>query len=123
MIGNAIFVAGLMEELPLCDQVADVVIGNSVINLSTEKERTLSELFRALVPGGRLHVIDLVADDSLSPAARMARVIDTNATAGLFSVGEYDDALRSAGFTDARIARRHEVADSVMAALVTATRP
>lgn len=123
LIGNAIFITGLMEELPIPDRLVDVILGNSVINLSTEKERTLSELFRVLVSGGRLHVIDLVADDSLSVADRMDRVADTNSTAGLFSVSEYDHALRRVGFFDVGIAPRHEVADRVVAALVTATRP
>ncbi len=50
---NAFFVTGLMEELPIANQLTDVVIGNSAINLSTAKERTLSELFRVLAPGGR----------------------------------------------------------------------
>ncbi len=98
------------------------MIGNSAINLSTAKERTLSELFRVLAPGGRLHIVDLVADDSLSPADRMARVVDTNATAGLFSVSEYDNALRNANFSEVSIAPHHEVADRVMAAQVTAIR-
>ncbi len=119
---NAFFVTGLMEELPIANQLTDVVIGNSAINLSTAKERTLSELFRVLAPGGRLHIVDLVADDSLSPADRMARVVDTNATAGLFSVSEYDNALRNANFSEVSIAPHHEVADRVMAAQVTAIR-
>jgi arsenite methyltransferase len=121
--GNAHFITGLMEQLPVRDQLANVVISNSVINLSTEKERSLSELFRVLVPGGRLHVIDLVADDSLSPADRMERVTETNATAGLYSVSEYCSALTGAGFQHVGVAPRHEVADRVIAALVTATRP
>lgn len=122
LIPNAAFVVGLMENLPLKDQAANLVISNSAINLSTEKERTLAELFRVLAPGGRLHVIDVVADDSLSESDRTARMASTNATAGLLSFSEYRDALEAVGFRNLTLAPQHEVADRVTATLVAAER-
>jgi SAM-dependent methyltransferase len=66
---------GLMEELPLSDETADVVISNGVLNLSTRKSRVLAETLRVLRPGGRAVIGDLVLTEALpeevlkSPAA------------------------------------------------------
>ncbi|MHB1096250.1 MAG: methyltransferase domain-containing protein [Gemmatimonadaceae bacterium] len=57
---------GSMEDIPLADASADVVISNGVINLSFRKRRVIEELFRVLKPGGRLSVTDIVSAKQLS---------------------------------------------------------
>ncbi len=57
---------GRMEEIPLRDATADVVISNGVINLSFQKRRVIQELFRVLKPGGRLSFTDIVSAKQLS---------------------------------------------------------
>lgn len=57
---------GSMEDIPLPDASADVVISNGVINLSFRKRRVVEELFRVLKPGGRLSVTDIVSAKQLS---------------------------------------------------------
>ncbi|MBI2404120.1 MAG: methyltransferase domain-containing protein [Gemmatimonadetes bacterium] len=59
------FRQGRMEELPVEDQSAGVVISNGVINLSFQKRRVLQELFRVLRPGGRISVTDIVSAKQL----------------------------------------------------------
>lgn len=53
---NVEFLQGFIEDIPLPDASVDVVISNCVINLSTDKSRVLSEIFRVLRPGGRMGV-------------------------------------------------------------------
>ena len=102
--GNSIasFVVGQMEDLPLRAATIDLVISNAAIHLSVDKPRAFAELFRVLTPSGRLHVIDIVAADSLSVFERGERVCSTNTTAGILSLAEYGTALEVAGFAGRR---------------------
>lgn len=57
---------GKMEQIPLPDASADVVISNGVINLSFRKRQVIEELFRVIKPGGRLSITDIVSAKQLS---------------------------------------------------------
>jgi arsenite methyltransferase len=61
------FVRGEMESIPLPDASVDVVVSNGVLNLSARKSRALAEIFRVLVPGGRLCMADLTIEGELPP--------------------------------------------------------
>jgi len=56
---NVEFREGLLEEIPVEDGWAEVVISNGVINLCADKKRVFSELWRILRPGGRLQFGDI----------------------------------------------------------------
>ena len=56
---NVQFREGLLEEIPLEDAWADVVISNGVINLCADKKRVFAELRRLLRPGGWLQFGDI----------------------------------------------------------------
>jgi arsenite methyltransferase len=51
-VKNVEFLKGHIEEIPLPEDLVDVVISNCVINLSTDEPRVISEAFRVLKPGG-----------------------------------------------------------------------
>jgi arsenite methyltransferase len=77
-IGNAEWVRGELESIPLPDASVDVVISNGVVNLSPRKGRALAEAFRVLRPGGRVSLADIVVDDDLPPEV----LVDPDAWAG-----------------------------------------
>ena len=56
---NIAFREGLLEEMPVQDGWADVVISNGVINLCADKKRVFAELWRVLRPGGILQFADI----------------------------------------------------------------
>src|SRR5437899_5025499 len=53
---NVEFRLGFIEEPPVADETADVIISNCVVNLSPDKPRVLREAFRVLKHGGRLRI-------------------------------------------------------------------
>ena len=67
---NVEFREAYMEELPVPDGWADVVISNGVLNLSPEKRKTLGEMFRVLRPGGRLQIADILVSRAVPDAAK-----------------------------------------------------
>ena len=67
------FREGLLEELPVEDGWADVVISNGVINLCADKKRVFEEIWRVLRPGGRLQFAD-IANGKTVPAAAVRNI-------------------------------------------------
>ncbi len=63
------FRAGLLEQMPVEDGWADVVISNGVINLCADKRQVFSEIMRVLKPGGRLQFADIANGQPVPEAA------------------------------------------------------
>lgn len=64
------FREGYMEDLPVPDGWADVVISNGVLNLTPDKQKALREMFRVLRPGGRLQAGDILVNRPVPDDAR-----------------------------------------------------
>jgi len=120
---NVEFRRGQIEDLPLAAGSVDVVISNCVINLSTDKPAVLAEMFRVLVPGGRIGISDVVAEDRLSPAERAAAGSYVGCVAGALSRTEYLDGLAAAGFAAASVTFTAEAAPGMHAAIIRAVKP
>ena len=69
-LSNMSFKKGYAESLPLDDESFDVVISNGVINLSPVKDTVFKEIYRVLVPGGRLMFSDIVTGVELPDSVR-----------------------------------------------------
>jgi len=119
---NAVFLKGVIEEIPLPADSVDVVISNCVINLSTDKAQVLTEIARVLKPGGRIGVSDVVAEDHLSGDERAQRGSYVGCIAGALSKGEYEAGLDAAGFEDVEVTFTHKVTDGMHGAIVKATK-
>jgi SAM-dependent methyltransferase len=121
-VRNAIFLKGVIEEIPLPADSVDVVISNCVVNLSTDKAAVLTEIARVLKPGGRIGISDVVAEDRLAAEERAERGSYVGCIAGALSKGEYEAGLEAAGFERITVAFTHEVADGMHGAIVKAVK-
>ncbi|MBM4333409.1 MAG: arsenite methyltransferase [Deltaproteobacteria bacterium] len=100
---NVEFRLGEIENLPVADSQADIVISNCVINLSPAKERVFREAFRALKPGGRLMVSDIVLRQELPQEIRNSVAAYTACVAGAETKENYLGAIQKAGFQKIQI--------------------
>jgi arsenite methyltransferase len=120
---NVEFLKGTIESIPLPASTVDVVISNCVINLSVDKPAVFAETFRVLVPGGRIGVSDVVAEDTLTPDQRAERGSYVGCIAGALSMADYRHGLETAGFTGVEITPTRQVADGMHSAIIRATKP
>ncbi|MEZ4718643.1 MAG: arsenite methyltransferase [Caldilineaceae bacterium] len=109
---NVEFRKGQIEDLPLPDATADVIISNCVINLSPDKGQTLHEALRVLKPGGRLAVSDIVIDGDLddlpvSEGEVRAALRWAGCIAGALTIAQFRELLAEAGFSEIDIEIKH----------------
>lgn len=102
------FRLGEIEHLPVADNSVDVIISNCVINLSPEKPQVFKEAFRVLKKGGRLAVSDIVATAPLPEHVRNDLSLYTGCISGASEIGELQEMMKAAGFSDIRIAPKDE---------------
>ena len=102
-VANVEFRLGEIENLPVADATADMVISNCVINLSTDKPRVFREALRVLKPGGRLMVSDLVLARPLPASVARSVAAYAGCIAGAMLKDDYLQAIRDAGFADVRV--------------------
>lgn len=69
-LGHVEFRQGYIEDLPVPDASVDVAISNGVINLTPDKYLAFQDIFRALKPGGRLYLADIVVHKQVPDAAK-----------------------------------------------------
>ena len=100
------FRKAFLEDLPFDSGTVDAVISNCVINLSPDKRRTLSEVFRIMKPGGRLFVSDIVCDGDIPIDIRYSERLRGECIGGAFRQNELFGLLGDVGFSAARIEKR-----------------
>jgi len=101
--GNVEFRLGEIENLPVEDSSADIVISNCVINLSLDKERVFREAYRVLKPGGRIMISDLVSEGEMPDEIRRSLDAWAGCVAGALEKSLYLDTIRRAGFKAVKI--------------------
>jgi SAM-dependent methyltransferase len=133
---NVEFRLGEIEHLPVSDETVDVIVSNCVINLSPNKPQVFREAFRALRPGGRLAVSDVVMTTTLPDEVRADPESVAACVGGASTVDELRAMLADAGFVDVDIAPKEdseefisewdeslELDDYIVSAAITGRKP
>jgi ubiquinone/menaquinone biosynthesis C-methylase UbiE len=100
---NVEFRLGEIENLPVADSVADVVISNCVINLSPAKQRVFDEAFRVLKPGGRLMISDMVLLKELPESVKRNVLAYVGCISGAEMKTAYLKMIENAGFREVKV--------------------
>lgn len=95
---NVEFRQGDIDDMPVSDSVADVVVSNCVLNLVPDKQKVISEIFRVLKPGGHFSISDIVLVGDLPEALREDAEMYAGCVAGAIQKEEYLRFVQEAGF-------------------------
>lgn len=133
---NVEFRLGEIENLPIADNTADLIISNCVINLSPDKSRVFAEAFRVLKPGGRIAISDIVALQPIPESMGEDFAAYTGCISGAASAPEVQAMLAASGFDEIRVDIKegsrqfindwlpgHRAGDYVASANITAKKP
>lgn len=106
---NVEFVYGDIEEMPLSDNLADVVVSNCVMNLVPDKARAFVETFRVLKPGGHFSISDIVLNGNLPEGLQHDAEMYAGCVSGAIQQDAYLKLVEEAGFTNLTIQKRREI--------------
>ena len=109
---NVDFRKGYIEDLAsLCiaDNSIDLVISNCVINLSPDKERVFTEIFRVLKPGGELYFSDVFAGRRIPDALSQYPVLYGECLSGALYIEDFRRLLTRLGCPDYRVISKRPI--------------
>lgn len=106
---NVEFLLGEIENIPLENDIADVVVSNCVFNLVPSKKAAFEETFRILKPGAHFSIADIVVKGELPPQLREQAELYVGCVSGAIDKDEYLDIVREAGFEDIKVVKQREI--------------
>jgi ubiquinone/menaquinone biosynthesis C-methylase UbiE len=102
---NVEFKLGEIEQVPLEDNFADVVISNCVLNLVPDKKKAFEEIIRILKPGAHFCVSDIVIKGEMPAELKKSAALYAGCISGALSQDEYLGIINEAGFKNVEIKR------------------
>jgi ubiquinone/menaquinone biosynthesis C-methylase UbiE len=111
---NVEFRLGEIENLPVADNMADVIISNCVINLSTNKQRVFQEAYRVLKPKGRLMISDIVLLGDIPDKVKNNVLAYVGCIAGAEKKDEYIKKIKQAGFQQIEVVAENHLPEMML---------
>jgi ubiquinone/menaquinone biosynthesis C-methylase UbiE len=106
---NVEFREGDIDNMPVNDEVANVVVSNCVLNLVPNKEKVIKEIFRVLKPGGHFSISDIVLVGDLPPALQADAEMYAGCVAGAIQKDAYLNLIKQARFQDITIQKEKPI--------------
>ena len=106
---NVEFREGDIEEMPISDDLADVIVSNCVLNLVPDKQQVFSEIYRVLKPGGHFSISDIVLVGDLPDALKEDAEMYAGCVAGAIQKDEYLGYISELGFENIRLQKEKPI--------------
>ena len=106
---NVEFKHGDIEQIPISENVADVVVSNCVLNLVPDKARAFAETFRILKPGGHFSVSDIVLKGELPEPLRRSAGLYAGCVSGAIEKERYLSIVKQTGFTSILLQKERKI--------------
>lgn len=106
---NVSFVKGDIEEIPLPEETADVVVSNCVFNLVPDKAKAFAETHRILKTGGHFSISDIVLEGDLPDALQKDAEMYAGCVAGAIQMQDYLELLRQQGFQNLEVQKKKPI--------------
>ncbi len=106
---NVEFRYGDIEDMPVSENVADVIVSNCVLNLVPNKPKVFAEIHRVLKPGGHFSISDIVLEGDLPDALREDAEMYAGCVAGAIQKETYLDQIKEAGFENITIQKEKPI--------------
>jgi len=106
---NVEFLEGDIENMPLPDETADVVVSNCVLNLLPRKDRIFKEIYRVLKPNGHFCISDVVLNGHFPKEFTDNAAMYAGCIASAIQRDEYLSEIEKAGFTEIKVERTKTV--------------
>ncbi|MDA0195649.1 MAG: arsenite methyltransferase [Bacteroidetes bacterium] len=106
---NVEFRQGDIEEMPVPDNTADVIISNCVLNLVPNKKKVIAEIFRTLKPGGHFCISNIVLQGDLPTSFLQEAALYAGCVSGAIQKNDYLDFIKDAGFKNITIQKEKTV--------------
>jgi ubiquinone/menaquinone biosynthesis C-methylase UbiE len=108
-LNNVEFREGDIDDMPVNENVADVIVSNCVLNLVPDKKKVIAEIFRVLKPGGHFSISDIVLMGNLPDALRKDAEMYAGCVAGAIQKNEYLQYIQDAGFQEVIIQKEKTI--------------
>jgi ubiquinone/menaquinone biosynthesis C-methylase UbiE len=95
---NVEFIKADIDDMPLKDLYADVVVSNCVLNLVPNKNKVLAEIYRVLKQGGHFSISDVVLVGNLPEEIKGAAEMYAGCVAGAIQKSDYLSIIEKSGF-------------------------
>lgn len=106
---NVEFREGDIDNMPVNEEVADVVVSNCVLNLVPNKEKVIREIYRVLKPGGHFSISDIVLMGVLPEALKEDAEMYAGCVAGAIQKDSYLQHIKQAGFQNIRLQKEKSI--------------
>ncbi|HKJ06786.1 MAG TPA: arsenite methyltransferase [Flavobacteriaceae bacterium] len=106
---NVEFREGDIDNMPVNNNVANVVVSNCVLNLVPNKAKVIEEIHRVLKMGGHFSISDIVLEGKLPEALKQDAEMYAGCIAGAIQKEAYLQLITNAGFKNVAIQKEKPI--------------